>query len=99
MKVCSTGIWKARAKLLTTSEAFLRITPFPARMTGRFAPEMASPARGTWEGDGFRQFQMRRPRLFRLGDLKGLAYGFRNDIGSRDRGIPFGDRLEHRDRV
>ena len=80
-------------------EAFLRITPFPTRMTGRLRPKWHArraalggrrlrhdrrlhgerSQRGLIGdrllGDIFRQFQMRRPRLFRLGDLKGLAHG------------------------
>ena len=47
----------------------------------------------------FGQLQMSGSGLFGLGDLEGLPHRLRNDVWSRDLGVPFRHRLEHRDKV
>ena len=46
-----------------------------------------------------RQLQMGGARFLSLSDLERLANRFGNDLRFRNRGIPFGDRLKHRDDV
>src|SRR6184192_4367349 len=107
MNVVTTGICARSASDVSSLDAWPRMTPFPARTSGRSARLMMSAARAS---DG-RSGEGRRGRsatsgspsagagLFFLGALERLAHGFGDHRAGLDAGIPLRERPEHIDDV